>query len=246
MKNVTWFSCGSTSAIACKLAILEDPKVEIVYIDTGSHHSDNKRFLKDCEDWYKKKITILKSQKYANVLDCIRKRKFVNSPFGASCTKFLKTEVRIKYEYENDIDTYYWGFEAGKKEENRSYRLQKRYPNFKHKFPLSEKGLTKGNCLVKLQEAGIELPAMYRLGYGNNNCICCPKGGMGYLNKIRKDFPEQFYEMAKAEREIGHSCLRNIFLDELDPDRGTIKEIIPECDIFCNSVNLEAKDIKND
>ena len=31
---------------------------------------------------------------------------------------------------------------------------------------------------------------MYDLGYPNNNCIGCIKGGMGYWNRIRKDFPD--------------------------------------------------------
>ena len=30
------------------------------------------------------------------------------------------------------------------------------------------------------------------MGYNNNNCIGCIKGGMGYWNKIRVDFPEVF------------------------------------------------------
>ena len=220
MKNIAWFSCGATSAIACKEAIKKDRNIELIYIDTGSAHSDNKRFINDCENWYLKKIIILKSDKYSNVFDCIQKRKFVNSPFRASCTKFLKTEVRIKYEHENEINAYYWGFEAGKKEENRAKRLALRYPNFKHIFPLIELGLNKENCLSKLQDVGIELPAMYKLDYNNNNCIGCVKGGMGYWNKIRKDFPEVFNRMAKLERKIGHSCIKNTFLDKLDPNRG--------------------------
>lgn len=32
---------------------------------------------------------------------------------------------------------------------------------------------------------------MYDLGYANNNCIGCVKGGIGYWNKIRIDFPEE-------------------------------------------------------
>lgn len=59
-------------------------------------------------------------------------------------------------------------------------------------------------------------------------------GGMGYWNKIRKDFPEAFERMAKLERVIGHSCINGVFLDELEPDRGRMsEEIIEECSIFC-------------
>ena len=76
---------------------------------------------------------------------------------------------------------------------------------------------------------------MYTLGYGNNNCIGCVKGGKGYWNKIRVDFPDFFKRMSEAERVVGNSCIRNTFLDELDPNAGrTLKEIAPDCGNFCD------------
>ena len=79
---------------------------------------------------------------------------------------------------------------------------------------------------------------MYDLGYSNNNCIGCVKGGMGYWNKIRIDFPEVFKLRAETERLIGATCLKDtngrIYLDELNPDRGNIEdEIMENCSIFC-------------
>lgn len=81
-------------------------------------------------------------------------------------------------------------------------------------------------------------PLMYDLGYPNNNCIGCIKGGMGYWNRIRKDFPEVFESRAKLERLVGHSMLKDkngpVYLDELDPDRGDMNiEIFPDCGIMC-------------
>lgn len=89
-----------------------------------------------------------------------------------------------------------------------------------------------------LWRAGIEIPAMYKMGYNNNNCIGCPKGGMGYWNKIRKDFPDAFSEVAQIERDVGATCLKDkdgrIFLDELPPWRGDpVEEIIPDCSLVC-------------
>lgn len=89
-----------------------------------------------------------------------------------------------------------------------------------------------------LWKASIEIPAMYKMGYNNNNCIGCVKGGMGYWNKIRKDFPGVFNEVAQIERDVGATCLKDkdgrIFLDELPTWRGgTIEEIIPDCSLIC-------------
>ena len=88
-----------------------------------------------------------------------------------------------------------------------------------------------------LKKLGIKRPVMYELGYPNNNCIGCVKGGMGYWNQIRKDFPDVFKKMAKIEREIGHSCIKGVFLDESDANRGREQKIILEdCGMFCKNI----------
>ena len=237
--KVAWFSCGATSAVACKLGLQKHPDLQICYIETGSHHPDNLRFLHDCEKWFGKEIKILRSA-YKDVFDVIERTGFIHSAHYAPCTNKLKTDVRLQYEYEHDIDTYIWGFEKGAKEENRAFRMQQRYPKYKHEFPLIEANLDKPACMELLAQAGIELPQMYKMGYHNNNCIGCIKGGMGYWNKIRKDFPEVFDRMAKIERKIGHSCLKQYFLDELPKEAGREeKNIEPQCSIFCGLINLE-------
>ena len=107
-------------------------------------------------------------------------------------------------------------------------------PNFKHKFPLIEKELTKADVHGMCKELGIVRPKMYELGYPNNNCIGCVKGGKGYWNKIRIDFPEVFDRMAKMEREVGRSCIKGVFLDELPKNAGREQKIIlNDCGIAC-------------
>jgi hypothetical protein len=127
-----------------------------------------------------------------------------------------------------------WGFEYTKQEINRAIRHGQQYPETNPLFPLIEKGLDKNTCAGILQNAGIELPEMYKLGYSNNNCIGCVKGGKGYWNKIRVDFPNTFERMAKLEREVGYSCINGTFLDELEPTAGRMsKEIMPSCGVVC-------------
>lgn len=236
---IAWFSCGATSAVACKLALQMYDNVEIYYIDTGSAHEDNIRFISECEKWYGKKINIRKNQSFNDVMDVIRKTKFINSPYGASCTKKLKKDVRVKIEEEIKVwDGQVWGFDYCKREINRAIRFKQQYPYTKPLFPLIEKLITKNNALAMIQKAGIEIPMMYKLGYDNNNCVGCVKGGMGYWNKIRRDFPLCFNEMAKIERELNATCLtdgkKHIFLDELSPLCGKQKQhAMPSCSIIC-------------
>lgn len=130
--------------------------------------------------------------------------------------------------------TYIWGYDV--EEKRRAERIKESFPEFKHEFPLIDKGLSKQAVHGLFDKMfGFPRPKMYELGYSNNNCIGCVKGGMGYWNKIRKDFPEVFKARAELEREIGHSCINGVFLDELDPNVGRMEnEIMTDCDILCH------------
>lgn len=239
---VAWWSAGITSAVACKMALELYDNVEIVYIGIKSAHPDNDRFAKECEEWYGKPIHYISSKKYLDQFEVIEDTGAVNTPYGAPCTRELKKEVRFQLERNFEKNLFnnttilnqVWGFEYTKKEINRAIRHGQQYPETNPLFPLIEKGLDKNTCAGLLQNAGIELPEMYKLGYSNNNCIGCVKGGKGYWNKIRVDFPNTFEKMANLERQVGYSCINGTFLDELEPTAGRMsKEIMPSCGVVC-------------
>ena len=226
---VCWWSGGITSAVACKKAI-EKWDATPVYIETGSHHPDTLRFKVDCEKWYGKEIFTIQTSKYLDHFDVIDKDNYVNGPAGARCTLMLKRRVREVWEKTQDITGYVWGFESGAKEEGRADRIKTGQPKYQHFFPLIEEGLSKKDCIAIVQSVGIEIPMMYKLGFTNNNCVGCVKGGMAYWNLVRKHFPEQFDKMAKLERKVGRSCLSRYYLDELplDAGRGT-PPLVADC-----------------
>jgi hypothetical protein len=220
MTTIAWWSGGVTSAVACKKAIELYSNVRLVYIHIDSHHEDTLRFKVDCEKWYGVKIEQIQAQKYSSHFDVIDKEKYINGPSGARCTKELKRRVRENWEKDKNIQFHVWGFESGEKEKSRAERIKLAIPLYGHKFPLIELGLDKRDCIKIIQDAKIEIPMMYKLGFNNNNCVGCVKGGMAYWNKIRTAFPNVFNDMAKREREIGRSCIRAYFLDELPVDAG--------------------------
>lgn len=46
-----------------------------------------------------------------------------------------------------------------------------------------------------------------------------------------------FQVLCNLEREVGHSCIKGVFLDELSPDRGRMeKEIMPDCGVACQLI----------
>jgi len=243
---VCWFSCGAASAVATKIAISElkeGQELIIVYTEVIEEHPDNKRFLLDCEQWFDRKIQILRNEKYeGSIFKVFMKQKYIVGVAGAPCTKFLKKEVRQKFEQVNDKQVF--GYTA--EEQHRLDRFIDANNDVDIWTPLIDKGLAKEDCLAMLENANIELPAMYKLGYHNNNCIGCVKGGAGYWNKIRVDFPEHFNRMANLERLIGASITKSkgvrVYLDELPKDAGDYpKEPNIECSIFCQMAEEDIK-----
>lgn len=229
--KVCWISAGVSSFIAGYL--VKDTVDKFIYTHIEDQHPDSLRFIKDCEKALDKPVIILQSS-YKSVSNVIQAFRYINGPYGAKCTETLKKRPRKEWEYGKNDLTYVWGFDCSKHERQRAERTAEAMPNFKHEFPLIDQNLTKEDCHGMLRYLGIKRPVMYDLGYRNNNCIGCVKGGMGYWNKIRKDFPEIFAARAKQEREIGHTCLKGIYLDELDPAAGRIEnEVMDECNIMC-------------
>lgn len=245
-RTVCWFSCGAASAVAAKLTLKTTPDAVIACVVIPGEHEDNQRFLTDCEDWFGRPVIRLASKRYRDHWDVIEKRRFIVGPKGALCTTELKKMVRHEFQQADDIQVF--GYTA--EEVDRAARFRAQNFEVRLETPLIERGLTKADCLGMIERAGIQLPAMYRLGYQNNNCIGCVKGGMGYWNKIRVDFPEVFERMALAERSLSlktgkkRTVLKDgrkrVFLDELEPGRGDYKsEADIECSLMCHSAALE-------
>lgn len=216
---------------------LAQPIDKWIYIDIEDQHPDSIRFIHDIEKALNIEIEIVRSSEYSSVEDCVRTfGGFKNAKNGfAPCTNWLKLRVRKEWEanHKGEPLTYVWGFDADEK--HRADRVVEANPQANHEFPLIEKKLSKED-VHGLFERNFKIarPLMYELGYPNNNCIGCVKGGMGYWNKIRQDFPEVFERRAKLERFIGNSIFKDCYLDELDPQRGNMNtEIFPDCSIMC-------------
>jgi predicted transposase YbfD/YdcC len=205
----------------------------IIYCHIEEQHPDTIRFLNDCEKLLGKNIEVLQSP-YKSVEKVIDSQRFINGPGGAACTNLLKKRVRKDWERKNNDGNliYIWGYDVNEK--HRAERIEESMPEYQHEFPLIDKLMTKEDCHAIANRLGLKRPMMYDLGYRNNNCIGCVKGSMWYWNKIRQDFPETFALRAKQEREIGHSCIKDCFLDELKPGQGKPQdEVSEDCGFAC-------------
>jgi len=241
MRTVCWFSCGAASAVATKIALAErererESELIIAYTEVKEEHPDNKRFLADCEEWFGQKIEILGNDFYDRSIYRVFEKNYIRTPKGAPCTRALKKQIRERFEKPTDRQVF--GYTA--EEQARLDRFIDANADVNIWTPLIEKGLGKEDCLAMLKNAGIELPVMYKLGYHNNNCIGCVKGGMGYWNKIKVDFPDHFDRMAKLERFKKQTIFKDRYLDELKPTDGNYpQEPNIECSIFCQIAEQE-------
>jgi len=237
-----WFSCGAASAVAAKLTHDKYHKTHNVLIvnnPVDEEDNDNRRFLKDVEKWIGCEIIEAVNSKIGttSAVDVWEKRKFMSGTKGAPCTTILKKEARYEFEKKNDIDWHVLGFTAEEKHRH------DRFTKFEREniIPiLIEENLSKGDCFRIIEEAGIDLPYVYKLGYPNANCIGCVKStSITYWNHVRRQHPEIFEQRAIQSREIGARLVRykgkRIFLDELPAHATGNKMKSYECGIFCDT-----------
>ena len=222
---VCQFSCGAASAVATKIALAQygaTHEVQIINAFVKEEHPDNRRFLLDCEKWFGQPVTVLCDEKYgASIIEVFRRERFMKSRFGAPCTAKLKRKLLDQWRLPEDVMVF--GYTA--EEEDRFEDFKDRNPDKTVIAPLIERGLGKKDCLAMLERAGIELPAMYRLGYSNANCIGCIKGGEGYFRAIREDFPAEFETLCQTQEAIGPGAY--LFRNRATGERYSLRDIPP-------------------
>src|SRR5262245_40961899 len=140
-RMIGWFSCGAASAVAVKLT-----RAEPVYCDTGAEHPDNERFLVDCERWFGRLVTRLRSDRYSSTWDVWQQRRYLAGIEGAPCTVELKIMPRLAFQRPDDVHVF--GYTADAADAARATRLRANYPELSILTPLIDRGLTKAACIA--------------------------------------------------------------------------------------------------
>lgn len=109
---LAWFSCGSASAYAAKLAAEKYGELcEVCYCDTLAHeHPDNRRFLADVERWIGKPIKILKSAEYTDIYDVFERTRWLIGNKGATrvVTKMNRMSSAGCYARQSRKRSWHW------------------------------------------------------------------------------------------------------------------------------------------
>lgn len=280
MKDIiSWWSGGITSAVTCKICIdlYGIDRVLIVFIDTKNEDPDTYRFMKDCEKWYGIKIETItgvgEGYKYNSIQDVWRRFNSLNVAHGAVCSSEIKREVRERWQKDKVYTHQAFGFDINESKRARSLLIN--HKKTKPIFPLLMHALAKTDCIKIIQEAGLEPPITYSLGFLNNNCFQtgCTQGGIGYWQKMAREWPEKYNAMAAMEHELTDAkgspvtMLRdkgnraketgvfNVFLKP-HPDYPGIKDLskmkgrepkpLFECNGFCGTNDLERNPAEDD
>ena len=231
-RRIGWFSCGAASAIACSIA---SPDI-VAYCVTNSEHSDNERFLKDCETTFKWIVHRIQSETYIDTWNVWEKKRYISGINGAPCTGELKIKPRLKFQQPGD--THIFGYTADRSDMRRAEALREHYPELIIETPLIERGITKSACRHLLNRHGITEPLTYSLGLPNANCLpCCKATSPSYWALIRQQFPAEFERMAKLSRTLNARLAilkgNRIFIDEIPGDQPTTEPTQPHCDFLC-------------
>jgi hypothetical protein len=237
-----WFSCGAASAVAAKMTLdkyASIARVRILNNPVVEEDADNRRFLLDVQAWLGVEIETVAARRYPlqSARDVWEQRSFMSGPKGAPCTIELKKRARQDWEAENRADWHVLGFTADEKTRHDRFVLTER----SNVLPvLIDQGVTKNDCYTILQDEGLTLPRVYRMGYPNANCIGCVKAtSPTYWNHVRQQHPDVFQDRAEQSRRLGARLVRvdnrRVFLDELDPAaKGrSMKSMDIDCGIFC-------------
>lgn len=242
-RTIAWFSSGAASAVMTKLALNEIDDLMIVQCSLGdSEDDDNKRFTKDCEEWFGRQITEISSKEFRSIDDVFEKRKYHSGIAGAPCTSEMKVAPRLNFQLPTDL--HLWGYTADADDVRRFERMKSEYPEMNQRAPLIEKGITKEGCFAILDGVGIKRPRVYELGFPNGNCIGCVKAtSPNYWALVRHHFPDVFARRAEQSRRFGSRLTRindeRIFIDEIPADWPMTSPIIPRCDFLCHLAEQE-------
>lgn len=243
MRTIVWWSTGAASAIAARMTLRENPDAIVARCETANEDPDNYRFEADVMRWLGVSPTILKSEKYADVFDVWKRRRYMAGINGASCTTEMKVIPRLEFQRPDDIHIF--GYTSDKKDISRFKTLKETYFEMTVRAPLIEQGISKEAALAMVESAGIKLPRSYAMGFPNANCLktgCCKASSPDYWSLYRREFPDNFALTAAYARSIGARLARingeRVFIDDIPADWPTTRPIVPSCDFLCHLAEL--------
>lgn len=205
MKYIVSLSGGIGSYFTLRKLInqgINKSDIECVFADTLNENGDLYRFLDDIEVHFDLHITRLCQGK--TPFELAWEENFLYNSRVANCSKKLKSKPFMEYIKDRDPEETVICFGIDFTEYHRCAAIERNYAPFKCMFPLcQEPYLYKNEMLEILKEDGIDIPTMYKQGFGHNNCNgFCFKAGIGHYKNLLKTDRNKYLECENKEEAL--------------------------------------------
>lgn len=205
MKHIIFYSGGIGSYSAAKRVIEQQGKEDVIllFTDTLIEDEDLYRFLSETVNDLG--VEIVRIADGRTPFEVYRDVKFLGNSRIAPCSHKLKQDVAKKWVTSNfspDECILYLGIDWT--EEHRTKAPRKNWHPYRVEFPMCDEPYnTKDEMLQDLEDVGIEVPRLYKMGFAHNNCggFCC-RAGQGHFAKLLKNLPDRFAEYEDKEEEM--------------------------------------------
>jgi len=226
MKYIVCYSGGHSSALVAIEAVRKYGKENVILlnhnISSEVEHEDIKRFKQEVADYLGLPVTYANMEDFEHLTPirvALKVNAFQANVGQALCTYNLKTKPFadwLKANYPADIEhinpdiKILYGFDA-----NEMHRVTRRVSilatqGYLCEFPL----LWEERTILSTEEVGIERPRTYKI-FKHANCIGCLKAGRHHWYVVYCLRNDIFQEALMAEKELGHSIINGVYLEEL-------------------------------
>ena len=231
MKHIVCYSGGHSSALVAIETVRKFGKENVILlnhdISANVEDQDIKRFKNEVAEYLEIEITYanMKGWESLDQFDVALKISAFKAGNGTElCTNRMKTAPFEKYLKENFDDKdciIYYGFDA-----NETNRIQRRSSilgekGFKSDYPLA---LWENRTIQSTQEIGIKKPGTYSL-FKHANCVGCLKAGKQHWYAVYCLRPDIWEKAKSTEEKIGYSIIKDVYIEDLEPEFKTMKEI---------------------
>lgn len=204
MKHLIFFSGGKASYVAAKRVIKRYGRenTTLLFCDTKIEDADLYRFMADCETVLQHPVVKIADGR--TPWEVYKDARYIGGSRGARCSIELKRELSRKWIAENcePDTTLHFGIDFWEKE--RTVGIDRQWQQYKTDYPLMWKPwITSKDIDQVLQDDGIEVPRLYKLGFSHNNCGgFCVKAGQGHFANLLRVLPDKYAECEKLEQDV--------------------------------------------
>lgn len=216
-KSIVSFSGGKDSTAMLLKMIEENMQIdEIIFCDTGKEFPQMYEHVKQVENYIKRPITIIKSEKsfdyYMFEHEKTKGKNKGKKGYGWPnmrcrwCTSSLKNKVIDDYlkKYKEEGYIEYIGIAYDEQE-----RIKEK------EYPLVNWKMTEADCLKYCYEKGFDWGGLYE-HFDRVSCWCCPLKNLKELKILYTHYPELWQKLKEMDKKAYNKFRKDYSIEELE------------------------------